>query len=817
MKKSMKVRLFSGLVALCMLLAFLPTAAFAAGNDVAQIGDQTYATLDDAIAAASDGDTILLLDDATVSKTLDKSITIDGQGHTMTSTDVRYGFSKGRSLTFQNMTAHFDYTIEIENPEYTSDLSLFYVNGDTDFTFKNAKVYMDGAGASNRLHAIYYDGGSVGTITLDHSRLEITNFPEDAIEWSGNESNLNVLHSTYISDQNRSGITGTWNVKIDSSNVQVINSIGNGSNGSNYDIKNSVVNFSDNGSHGLSAKNLMVDSSTVTANGNGFIGVAVDGDMAIQNNSTVSLTGNAGGSLAGYAAMRLYNNNTFTVDGTSKLSIKDNQNTGLYVRQGSLTVEDGAVLEIMGNHVTNDLLDGFGGGVYVGYGANYDPTVTLPADAKIYNNHATVGGDDIYVSQGVNGPSLTFGETSASWVMDGEDCGGKEHLIDGWYDDSEGTRWEAHAGTEEGNHIEEFTDFSEETGLATVSGLTSLKAAHGKDPIEKTSFPGLEKWIVRTNSDESTTDVKDDTVAAGNTVDFKLTTNVPDDLLNYIKPEDANDPEVTGPAINTLANVPLEERGEYLLTLHDAMDDYLVEPDSFVITIDREGTDNDVTLDASQYILNQPGVIDADCDFEITMDLVALYNAGVITDADIEHATDIVVTYTAKLDGTATAGSYQNTAWVSYPGGETMRDKVTVETYKIDVFKYDQTNEEKGLEGATFEFYQKDEGGNPINVVELTSGADGHILIDGLDAGVYYLKETKAPEGYVCSEEELTITIPDQADGSNLVSVKFANSPVPHTGGMGTMLFTVGGMGILAAAGAVMIVPRTFRKKQENS
>ena len=63
-----------------------------------------------------------------------------------------------------------------------------------------------------------------------------------------------------------------------------------------------------------------------------------------------------------------------------------------------------------------------------------------------------------------------------------------------------------------------------------------------------------------------------------------------------------------------------------------------------------------------------------------------------------------------------------------------------------DRFKYDQANEEKGLEGATFEFYKKDEGGNPINVVELTSGADGHILIDGLDAGTYYLKETKAPE-----------------------------------------------------------------------
>ena len=100
-------------------------------------------------------------------------------------------------------------------------------------------------------------------------------------------------------------------------------------------------------------------------------------------------------------------------------------------------------------------------------------------------------------------------------------------------------------------------------------------------------------------------------------------------------------------------------------------------------------------------------------------------------------------------------------------------------------------------------------------IVELTSGADGHILIDGLDAGVYYLKETKAPEGYVCSEEELTITIPDQADGSNLVSVKFANSPVPHTGGMGTMLFTASGMALLAMAGAVMVIPHSSRKKEE--
>lgn len=80
----------------------------------------------------------------------------------------------------------------------------------------------------------------------------------------------------------------------------------------------------------------------------------------------------------------------------------------------------------------------------------------------------------------------------------------------------EGTRWEAHAETDDGNHMEEFTDFSEETGLATISGLTSLKAAHGKDPIDKTSFPGLDKVIVTEEGDK-----KEDTGAAGDTVEFQ--------------------------------------------------------------------------------------------------------------------------------------------------------------------------------------------------------------------------------------------------------------------------------------------------------
>ena len=87
------------------------------------------------------------------------------------------------------------------------------------------------------------------------------------------------------------------------------------------------------------------------------------------------------------------------------------------MRQGNLTVEDGAVLKITGNKVSHSLLDGYGGGIYVGYGNNYDPTVILPADAIICNNHALVAGDDIYVSEGVSGPSLTFGKVGSGWTL----------------------------------------------------------------------------------------------------------------------------------------------------------------------------------------------------------------------------------------------------------------------------------------------------------------------------------------------------------------------------------------------------------------
>ena len=811
MRKTWTKRLLSTFVAVMMGLSLLPASALAAEPSVAQIGDTTYETLGEAITAANnstDPTTIELLQscdlDSRISILADRNVTItapQNSGITVTDNDRKgVGLSNGSTLTIENITLNTNGQI--------------YLNGSNgSLTFSNASLNMDGEMYQFNKDGYYCCAISIeqpqSALKFDHCNVNIKNYPltGSAIRWNptSNTYFVEIVNGTSFESSNcYAGFTGTLNVKVEDSELNVHNHRGNGANGSHYDINGSVVNFYDNGSHGLSTTNLNVTDSTVTASGNSYIGIAVAGSMAIAQDSVVTVTENAFGSL-GYAAMRLYNNYNFSVDSTSKLYINNNYNTGLYVRQGNLTVADGAVLEITGNRVTNEQLDGYGGGLYVGYGANYDPTVVLPPDAKIYNNHATAGGDDIYVSEGVNGPSLTFGQVGSDWALDGDE-GDCEHLIDGWYDDSNGTRWEAHAETEEGNHIVKFTEFTD--GLATVTGLTALKAAHGVDAQDKTSYPGLEKKVW---DDGQEAWVDGITSADAMDVNFKLTSNVPDDLLNYIEADPAEPPEVeTPPAANLLA----EERGAYKLVIHDKMDKAFVDPGSFVVTLDREGTENDVELNDTQYTLTNPG---ADgCTFDITIDLAALYEAGMITEADITNATPIVVTYTATLAEGTTAGTYKNTSWVTAPGDwETEVDEVTVDTYAISIFKYDQTDGTTGLSGATFELYQKNGEGSVIesSKVILTSGPDGIAKADGLDAGTYYLKETKAPEGYVGSNQEVEVVIPEKAGTDNVATVNFANSPIPHTGGMGTTMFTVGGAAILAVAGALFV---TTRRKAEN-
>ena len=138
------------------------------------------------------------------------------------------------------------------------------------------------------------------------------------------------------------------------------------------------------------------------------------------------------------------------------------------MRAGDLTISEGANVEITNNTVTNNIMGGFGGGIYVGYEDYSDSKVILPSNAKIYNNHAPVAGDDIYIAPKA---SITFSGVGSDWILDDTNL-----PITGWYFDgnNNGTttnRWS------KSNYYELFNLF-DESGKVTLTGTYALKAAH---------------------------------------------------------------------------------------------------------------------------------------------------------------------------------------------------------------------------------------------------------------------------------------------------------------------------------------------------
>lgn len=193
-------------------------------------------------------------------------------------------------------------------------------------------------------------------------------------------------------------------------------------------------------------------------------------------------------------------------------------------------------------------------------------------------------------------------------------------------------------------------------------------------------------------------------------------------------------------------------------------------------------------------------------------------------------------------DSTGTGGSTD----------DSKEDIVELRIFEIDIKKINQAQE--GLSGATFQLYP-DENGNAgdaeISLIAkendtylfpgdttapgtatkntFTTPENGIIKIQGLEAGTYWLKETEAPSGYNKLDADVKITLTPKFDdttgvlesctveykcdgkpGSDTVQAGSGNSPTvtimnkytssfPNTGGIGTVIFTVAGLGLLAA------------------
>ena len=138
---------------------------------------------------------------------------------------------------------------------------------------------------------------------------------------------------------------------------------------------------------------------------------------------------------------------------------------------------------------------------------------------------------------------------------------------------------------------------------------------------------------------------------------------------------------------------------------------------------------------------------------------------------------------------------------------------VNVYTFTLNVGKVDG-NTKAPLAGATFKLTSDTD----TTGTTLTTGEDGSVTFTGLKAGKYYVEETVAPEGYNINSKKFEITISTQGivTGDNVTDNKLVVSDfplsVPQTGGAGTVMFTIGGIALIACAGILFFV--VMRKKK---
>lgn len=205
-----------------------------------------------------------------------------------------------------------------------------------------------------------------------------------------------------------------------------------------------------------------------------------------------------------------------------------------------------------------------------------------------------------------------------------------------------------------------------------------------------------------------------------------------------------------------------------------------------------------------------------------------------------------IVTYTAKTTEKFVAGSaISNTAKVeSNAKTNPTPPVVNVYTFAIQINKKD--TDDNVIKGVTFELYgNKECTGNPIKTG--TTNENGIIKFDGLDADnnngagtTYYLKETATEDtSYSLLANPVKVTlIPTYKADSNTYdgglkykindgeeisstddNVRTAIADIvnkkgfklPGTGGMGTYIFTIGGLVVMA--GAVLLLVSSKKKR----
>lgn len=327
-------------------------------------------------------------------------------------------------------------------------------------------------------------------------------------------------------------------------------------------------------------------------------------------------------------------------------------------------------------------------------------------------------------------------------------------------------------GLEYGYYIvDEVTQVSETHSAAS---LCIVDTANPDAEVHvKSDYPSVTKKIQEDDNGIGWNDIGDYEI--GQTVPYKYTSNVPN-MNGYDK---------------------------YYYAFHDVMDEALTfNPASVSITVNQSNPAKSYKLSAGEFAIKKnPGNGDTF--------VVEISNLKAIIDREFDqmnslgeniYGQEVVVTYNATLNDKAALDTgrpgFENDVRLEFSNdpdstgegstGYTPWDTVVAFTYKLNITK--TNNHDLKLADAKFKLYSDEAckqevfvkktaqgynlinrdfvggtdhagGSRPADAVEMVSDANGSIVINGLDDGTYWLKETDAPAGYRQILDSIKLTV----------------------------------------------------------
>lgn len=511
-------KLFSVLIAICIVIGILPFTAIAVDPEA------TYTTSTgsaegsflDAIANVADGGTITLLKDievdGTVTSPINKSFTLLGGGYEVKITNGSIIIA-GSAVVYLGRA---DYSETLKIYSTTETTSIFSIQG-------NAKLYM-------------YDNVTLGPSESrgNVAGVDLTGKAEFHM-YGGTITDCNNRHSV------AGGVTVTDNSKFYMHGGTIQNctgseggaisihpgpAIGSGSHGTpTFEMTGGTISnchdvyygggaiFSNAGSQGLNIEITggRIENCSADNTGTGYGGaislwgknefntsVSISG-VTFYNNSAVLYGGalflnlprqvdvelsnvsfesnsapNGGAIFVNSGTLEFSGSNTFTGNkatngggGAVYLNKDEAEFSGTTFSGNSATSSGGAIyrtssakLSFSGSNTVTSNSAAFGGGLAVSSSGSF-----MPSDVSIYDNSASVQGDDIYVT----GSGLFFAPNAPVGAQ--LRCG---HTVDGWYIDAEDSRWgTGGCGPQDGVVNEVDSD-------PPLTLPAAIKAAHGE-------------------------------------------------------------------------------------------------------------------------------------------------------------------------------------------------------------------------------------------------------------------------------------------------------------------------------------------------